>query len=144
MSEFKKKDFVKWTASDDEGKFSHRGQITKITKSEMEITTQNDGVITIGLGDGSFTKIKKIKNFSVHSTPSKNIGRTGMQRAIVKSKRSTGGPSKKVRAIEMYRDMTSALGVPPARQYAIGRFAEELGMSIAGASTYFAMAKKAQ
>jgi len=141
MSNFKKNEFVKWTATDEEGQFSHKGKVTRLTKTEVDITTQNDGVITVGLTDGSFTKIKKIKNFSA---PSKNIGRTAMQNAVVKAKRKTGGPSKKDRAIELYRNMTSALGVTPARQYAIGRFVDELGMTVAGASTYVAMAKKAQ
>jgi len=137
MSKLKKNMFVRWTSMDDEGLFSYRGKITKLSPTKIEITTMTDGVITLDVDDGTFHKIAKPKNWEAP----KGVKRPAKKKTVTRAKRT--GVSKKDTAIQMYADVMADIGQAPTRQEMISKFVKELGMSIAGASTYAAMAKKA-
>jgi len=122
---------------DDEGLFSYRGKITKLSPTKIEITTMTDGVITLDVDDGTFHKIAKPKNWEA----TKGVKRPAKKKTVTRAKRT--GVSKKDTAIQMYADVMADIGQAPTRQEMISKFVKELGMTTAGASTYVAMAKKA-
>ena len=140
MSNIKKNGFAKWSSVDEEGIFTYRGKVTKLSPTRIELTTM-DGVLNLDVDDGTFTAIKKPANWKKPSTL--NFVACRMQSPAKNVKRNSHTLSKKDLAIKMYADVSAEIGQTPTRGEMISKFVKELGMTTAGASTYVAMAKKA-
>lgn len=133
--------FVKWSHTDEEGKFHHTGEVTKLTDEEVTIVISPSGSsITIDLTEdhGSFKVINKPADWGFVK-PEKDI--TPMPAKVKAKKTNSGQASKKDLALELYKQMMDN-SIHPSRKDVIDRFVAELGMTPAGASTYAAMCKK--
>ncbi len=125
MPLFQPNDFIRWSSKDEEGNFSHIGEVISCT--EDTVVFYGDGYeFTVPLNDGKFAKARRPKDWSVDaprveippSTPPAKKPRAG----------KTG--SKKERARIIFQNETE-------RSAIIARFQSELDMSPAGAATYY-------
>lgn len=136
MTKFKKGTFVRWTSKDDDGKFSHVGQVVKHAQGMIEFEVgQHGSVMGVPEDDGSFTKCKKPRNWK--KAPTTTTIKTTKPKA--RRKNTSGTPSKKDQAIIIYRDL---FGKGHGKDATIQRFQDVLDMTKAGATTYFYIAKR--
>lgn len=132
----KKGSFVKFTDIDDEGTFTHVGQVTRITKKEIEFDT---GIAVLGIPASEMhmlTSIDKPKNWKKRV----KVADVKTTKTVKKVKAKKTG-TKRDLAFAIYADMI-ADGSVPARKDVIERLVTELDMTVAGASTYASMVKK--
>lgn len=123
-------DFIKWTGKDESGTYTHVGQIKLFHGDTIVFETESDGMMGIHKTDGTFTKINKPKDW--------NKPKSVM--TPLKGKRVTSGAvTKKEQALVLVRD---TYGKGHGKAIAIQRLQDVLGMSKAGATTYFYNAKK--
>lgn len=123
-------DFIKWTSNDDNGSFTHVGQIKMFHGDTVIFETESDGMMGIHKNDGTFVSIKKPKGW--------NKPKSFM--VPLKGKRKTSDAiTKKEQALALVRD---TYGKGHGRDVAVQRIIDVLGMSKAGATTYFYNAKK--
>ena len=119
-------DFIKWTGKDDEGTFSHVGQIISQNDTWIEFKTKH-GVMCVRRTDGKFE-------------PSAPVELKSEQKAkptLDQPKREVKVGSKLEQCIEIYKTMKGA-----SRKELIAEFVAKVGMTEAGASTYAAQVKK--
>lgn len=112
------------------------GDCVKQTKSEISIDLGvGKGVATLPLEEGTIHIISNKKRFAVKR------GKATTKRVVKKAKAVEVKPtrSKKELALDIYRQRISS-----GRAAVIDLFQTELGMSKAGATTYFYNCKKAE
>lgn len=134
-------EFVKWVAADEQGQFEHQGVVGDVREESFDLKT-DEGIMTINFSDGTVEKTKGTKKLETLAKGPKKKGKTKTTRKV--GKKSTGGPTKleQFRQIvtEMVEEHSSIHKV--SRKAAIERAVEQVGMSKAGASTYFANIKR--
>lgn len=154
MSElFTKGSWIAYSDVEDGEKYTIRGEVSKFDKKKGQVHLKAEapyGDVVFSVDEASKMKaikkpsnVKKFKSPKTRQMSSKasvvelsNGGFKPNSPVASKKARVTGGPSKKDRAIELYDASKS-------RQENIELFVKELNMTPAGASTYVAMAKKA-
>lgn len=64
MTDFNKGKWIKWTATDENGTFSHVGEVYKSTKSHVTFVVADDigGHMTVEKTDGVFENVRKSKS----------------------------------------------------------------------------------
>lgn len=130
MNILKQGAFVRWTGTDDEGKFSHVGQVAAVSKSHVTLDTAV-GVWSIELDDGTFTKARKPRTWNKRDeAPLKTVSR-----AKPAPKRELSARMQEVVAV-----VKANAGL--TRKEYVELIATECKMSTAGASTYYNTARK--
>ena len=123
---------VKWSSTDENGYFSHYGEV--VEKNDNFITMKGDfGVFKIPTTDGEFEVVDSIPK----STKSQQqLGVKKVKTVLVKTSKKKDN-TKSEKALELYKQNSSM-----TRKELICLFVQELGMSMAGASTYVYNCKK--
>lgn len=129
-------DYIKWTHADDQGEFSHQGQIVALDEQRATFRTKA-GVMSVDYSEGSFEKIKAIKLDDPDPAPRTPITATREPIVIVQRRRELKLDTKLAKAFELYQKLEDK-----SRKNTIKVFTEQLGMTPAGASTYQAICKK--
>lgn len=119
--------FAKWSTEE----FTHVGMVVSFGESITMLT--EEGEMTFNADDGSVEAVRRPKNFSVEAGINKV-----KEEAAKSAKPAPKAGSKKARAIELFSNLDEL----PTRKEGIKMLVDELGMTEAGASTYFAMVKK--
>lgn len=128
--------FIKWTSNDDNGKFFIVGQV-KMVKNDTIIFEDEEGLMYgIPKDDGQLESIKKPKNWNRPKSVVSEVPKTKPK----KIKKASGGKTKIDQVIDLLRANKDLIN---NRKAAIEKIVTEVGMTPAGASTYFAKAKKA-
>lgn len=135
MAEFKKGQFIRWTCTDDEGEFSHIGQVISHSKGMVTCTDTNGGEFGVHESDGTFEICKKPRNWAVAKPTMKKESKTVTTTA--KSTRSEGGTTKLDLVVNLLRK-----DPPKNRKEAIDKIVAAGISTPAGASTYYNNAKK--
>ncbi len=122
--------FVRWTSIDDEGEFSHVGQVAAVSKTHVTLDTAH-GVWSIELDDGTFTNARKPRTWNMRNeAPLKTVSR-----AVPAPKRELSA-----RMLEVVKVVRANPGL--SRKEYVVLLAAECSMSEAGASTYYNTARK--
>lgn len=121
-------DFIKWTSEDEEGKFSHVGQVISSNDTWIEMKTEY-GTMCFRRKDGTVEPHAPVEF--------KNKSDSKPKPTVDAPKRDVKAGSKLERCIEVYKTMRNA-----TRKELIAAFVEQVGMTEAGASTYAAQVKK--
>ena len=130
MKALKQGAFVRWSSTDDEGKFSHVGQVAAVNKTQVTLDTAV-GVWTIDLDDGEFTPARKPRTWNLRTeAPLKTVSR-----AVPAPKRELSA-----RTLEVVKVVRANPGL--SRKEYVELVATECSMSVAGASTYYNTARK--
>lgn len=125
-------EFIQWISADEFGAFSHIGQQLSRKDGMITMLLNGGGTVTFAEDDGVVESAKKPANWGevvVAAEPEK--------KAVTRTR--NGGPSKKEQALQIYRDLA---GKGHGKDMTIQRFMDVLGMSKAGATTYFYTCKK--
>lgn len=144
---FQKGEFVKWTGTDEQGKFSHVGEVASFIDERLTLIVSPAGsTMTIDLLDMStkdeFKVVNKPKGWKLVKPEAEKVEPVSIKKPTTKVvKKSTDGKSKKEFALDIYKGMMEN-GNHPVRKEVIARFVSELNMTPAGASTYAATCKK--
>lgn len=120
-------EFIKWTGKDEDGTFSHIGQILSVNDVWVEFQTREGKMC-----------VKRTEKLELHAPI--DLGKSAEQKAkptLDQPKRDVKAGSKLDRCIEVYKTMRGA-----TRKELIAAFVEQVGMTEAGASTYAAQVKK--
>ena len=135
---FEKNSFIKWSSSDDEGSFSIIGEVIEVTDEFIKFIDNEGIVYGIPKDDGQFTINKKPKNWKNNIV---NIETIIPKTIPTKTKRtrSSNGVTQLDRVVELLRNNSTLI---TNRKKAMDEIVKQLGMSLAGASTYFSNAKK--
>ena len=134
MTKFRKNTFIKWSDKDEQGTFSHVGQVVKHEDGMVIFTDKHGGECGVPEDEGKFKQVRKPKSWKA---PAKNIGRTAVNKAVKKAKRVAGAPTKYEQVVAVFKSAQ-----PRSRKEAIALVVEEVQMTPAGASTYVAKANK--
>lgn len=138
MSDIKKGVFIRWTGADDDGgEASYAGQVTRVREGRITFRT-SIGTMTVPQDDGEFKVTRKPKGWKAEPelAPTRLPKvRPAKPRKRRKARAKTGGKLPQVVALVREHN-------PATRKEAIALIVRELGMSDAGASTYYNMAKK--
>jgi len=126
-------EFVKWSSSDESGKFDHIGQVINRTDKSVTLLLSTGSTMNIPVDDGEFKSIKQPKDWSL-SKPEKDQPKSIKKSTTTSTKKSTG-ETKKDKAVAIYKEMMNG-STHPTRKDVINRFMTELDMTINGASTY--------
>jgi len=131
-------DFVRWTGSDEEGEFSHVGQVYYIKNEMVALRTQH-GVIHVPAEDGAFKVVDKPKdwNLSVVKTKRPTTASPNLPKTRKGQKRKKNGPTKIDLIVELLRK-----DPPSSRKDAIEKIVAAGISTPAGASTFYNTAKK--
>lgn len=149
MSEFKKGDFIKWTSSDDEGKYSYVGLVR--STNGVSICFETDiGTLNIAPDDGKFVKVAKPADWDVKRKASEAAAKAAAKAPKaaakpVKVKVARTPRAKKAGGTKI--DLTVALlkskpELVGSRKAAIAAIVDAGISTPAGASTFFNAAKK--
>lgn len=129
---FKTNTWIKWTSTDEDGTFSHTGQITGSTKTSVTLQTA-EGSITIDKSDGTFADARKPKGskaVTAAATPAPAAAPAGL--------RPVEELSDKMRScIDLIRSASVT-----TRKELIQVLVTGLDMSAASASTFYNTAKR--
>lgn len=132
---FERDSFVKWTGKDESGSYSYTGQV-KMMHGDTVIFEDNEGLVYgVHKDDGMFQEVKKPKGWN----RPKSVMGTPFTPKKEKKRKKADGPTKKEQALILVRD---TWGKGHGKDVAIQRIIDVLGMSKAGATTYFYAAKK--
>ena len=140
---FERDDFVHWTGTDQDGNFSHVGQVMSCSDENLEFATPH-GVITVTIDDGNFRHISRPQGWSTElPKATKKPVKTSHTKPDTKTTTtiSVKSGSKKEKALDIYKQMMDN-NTHPIRSEVIQVFMNDLDMTKAGASTYHSMAKK--
>lgn len=142
MSVLTKGQAIKWTATDEQGQFSYTGVVTDVDKERVVFVTSM-GTMSVPVGDGSLTPTKmskKVKELTLPDVKVKKAEKSSAEPKKTRAKRSrNGGPTKFEQALVIYNDLA---GKGHGKDVTIQRFMDVLGMTVAGATTYFYNCKK--
>lgn len=132
MTKFRKNTFIKWTSQDEEGTFSHTGQVVKHADGMIIFTDKHGGEMGVPEDEGKFTPTRKPKRWNVKPgtifcEPVKGT----------KQPRFPGQPSKYNVLLDAMKEHR-----PASRKEAIALGVELAELTAAGASTYVAKANK--
>lgn len=152
MSEFKKGDFIKWTSTDDEGKFSYVGLVRSVNGASICFETYM-GTLNIAPDDGKFVKVEKPADWDEQRAASEK--RTAEMHKTNKRVAAKPAPAVKVKATRAPRakkggskidQIVELLQAQPelvkSRKDAIAAIVAAGISTPAGASTFFNTAKK--
>ena len=124
--------YAKWQGED----FAYKGQIVSIKDGRVLLNTEH-GLMEFPEDDGNLSASRKVAG----------LDEIKAKVARVSSRRRAAKPgSKKARAIELYAassELIADLDDREQRAAIIKMFVDTLDMTPAGASTYYAMAKRA-
>jgi hypothetical protein len=133
---FERDTFIKWTGKDESGKFSYTGQV-KMMHGDTVIFEDADGAMYgVHKNDGVFESIVKPKNWN----RPKSVMAKPIEVKPKKIKKTSGSPTKLDQVIALLKANKNLID---NRKAAIEKIVAEVGMTPAGASTYFSNAKKA-
>ena len=125
MTDFSKGKWIEWTGSDEEGTFAHVGEVVSSTKTTVTFAVPHGGQLTVEKKDGSFKNVRSRKSRAVR--PPKHLA------------------APVTRPLSERMQQVVALfekGTTISRQDAIAKIVAEMGMTAAGASTYWNTARK--
>lgn len=121
--------FIKWSTED----FSHIGMVVSFGERVTILT--EEGEMSFDANDGKVEAVRRPSKFNIEAGIHKVKEAAA---AEAKPKRQPKAGSKKELALEMFRKLDEL----PTRKEGIAMLVSELGMTEAGASTYFAMVKR--
>jgi hypothetical protein len=121
--------FIKWSTED----FSHVGMVVSFGERVTMLT--EEGEMSFDQTDGKIEAVRRPSKFSVEAGIHKVKEAAA---AAAKPTRKPKAGSKKELALEMFKKLDEL----PTRKEGIKMLVEQLEMTEAGASTYFAMIKK--
>jgi hypothetical protein len=129
--------FIKWNDKDESGSYEYVGQV-KMMHGDTVIFEDAEGVMYgVHKNDGTFTSINKPKNWNrPKSVMLKPIESEKPKKSI---KKTDGGPTKLDQVVALLQANKNLI---TNRKAAIDSIVTHVGMTPAGASTYFAKAKK--
>ena len=131
--------FLRWQSEDDKGSFDVVGQVASHKNGMVAFNLEQGGQYNIPEDDGTFTVISKPRNWAQPDISTEIPTKT--KRAPVKrAPRVKGGPTKADQVKDLLQARPELVG---KRAAAIEAIMQEVGMSKAGASTYYQNAKKA-
>ena len=137
--QFEKGTFLRWQSEDDRGSFDVTGQVASHKNGMVAFNLEVGGQYNIPEDDGTFTVISKPRNWNREDISEEKPAKT--KRAPVKrAPRVKGGPTKADQVKALLEAKPELIG---NRAAAIAAIMEEVGMTKAGASTYYQNAKKA-
>lgn len=119
--------FAKWSTE----QFSHVGMIVSFGERVRMLT--EEGEMEFDATDGQLETVRRPSKFNVEAGIEKV-----KEAASKKTQRAPKANSKKAQALDLFK----ALDELPSRKDGIKMLVEQLDMTEAGASTYFAMIKK--
>lgn len=134
---FKVGSFIKWKGKDDGERIEYVGQFREMNE-ETVIFDTDQGTMGVHKDDGSFTVTKKPVGWSTRPVAPphpKSVVVVPKQR----KKRASNGPTKLDRVVDLLKENKDLIS---NRKEAINKIVEVIGMTPAGASTYFSNAKK--
>lgn len=129
-------EYIKWTSKDEEGEYTHTGQIVGLDETKVTFRTKA-GVMSIAYDEGDFEKMKAFKLDDPTPAPRLLVTSARTPVIIQNRRRDPNVATKLDRAQELYQTLTDK-----TRKSVIKTFIEQLGMTPAGASTYQAICKK--
>ena len=137
--------FIKWTSEDDEGTFSHVGELFRRKDGVILMQLNGGGMVELEEGDGVTEVVEKPADWNMPEVSRKATeGLREKKEAAPKrtpkprqETTSTTTGTKKDKAIAIARE----LGIDKKDEI-IARFESELNMSRAGAMTYYYTCKK--
>lgn len=135
MTKFKKGTFIKWTSKDDEGTFSHVGQVISHKAGMIVFQDKMGGEMGVPEDEGTFTKARKPKTW----TAKRPAPAAKAAPAPKRKRRSSGKATKKEQAMTLYRDLVEK---GHGKDVFIQRLQDVLGMTPAGATTYYYNCKR--
>lgn len=134
-NELKKGTFIKWTAKDQQGSFSHVGQIFSIKDGHVVMATSNGGAMGFELTDGTVEVTRKPKTWGIVKSCDTEVEVPKPVMAIARTSNSnSGGKLEQVIALLRATPVTS-------RKDAIEKIVAAGISTPAGASTYYNTAK---
>ena len=145
--------FAKWTSTEDGKPFVYVGKIVSLAKGRVAMATV-DGEMSFLMTDGELVSAKKPTEFDQRvAARTARIEKAARKPAVArkpKAQKRVAGQSKLDRARVLLRGRIVANSTPVnvdrvhglVRKEAIALLCEELDMTPAGASTYFAKIKK--
>jgi len=123
--------FIKWTSSDDEGEFSHVG--LELTSGDTITMMLSDGTeLSFPSDDGTVVPAQRPVNFG-------KVAPSAPRVTVVRAAKAAKPGSKREKALIIVRDL---FGKGHGKEMTVQRLIDVLGMSPAGAQTYFYNAKK--
>ncbi len=145
--------YIQFTDSDADGQYSFVAKVTKVDTTNELIQLEGEhpyGLVSIPFSDSDklFQVSRDVAIERIHHAKPKNTKsvhhKTKVKDAVEKKVRtkSSAGISKKDRAINLYRGLLVPNQFTPDRARVIALFVDQLDMTTAGASTYYAMVKK--
>lgn len=140
MAKFTKGQFIRWTSKDNEGTFSHVGQVISHKNGVIVFADANGGKMGVPDTDGKFEVAKKPRTWGAKIGGAKRkVKATSTAHKPVKQKRvrAKGGETKLDQVIALLRN-----DPPASRKDAIAKIVEAGITTAAGASTYYNSAKK--
>jgi len=128
--------FIKWTDRDAQGKFSYSGQIKSVSDEMVVFEDSNGSEYGIPKDEGSWESIKKPKGWK--KAVADSVVTPAPKKAPVRRKGSSS-PTKLDEVVALLRATPALVS---DRKAAIKKIVADIGMTEAGASTYFSNAKK--
>lgn len=123
-------DSIKWTATDESGKFSHVGVVEKVNEKWVDFRTKKDGLMSIRLVDGTFEVVQ--------------VADTSLDTSVVSEKPNATSPSVARTGSKLERAILLVKANPEATPAQLKQmFIDQLEMTTAGAQTYVYTARKA-
>ena len=137
---FEKNSFIKWSSSDEAGSFFIVGEVMAVEDDVVTFADEEGMVYGVPVDDSRFTSIKKPKNWRGKVISVESIKPTTTPaKPKAKRTRSTNGSTKLEQVVALLRADSTLVN---NRKMAIDKIVEQIGMTSAGASTYFSNAKK--
>lgn len=142
---FTKNQFIRWTSKDDEGTFSHVGQVISHKNGMIIFADAMGGEMGVPEDEGKFEVVRKPRTWADKALGTGVDGKPRDPKRVAKNirkarkARKSGEPTKKELALQLYRDLA---GKGHGKAVTVQRFQDVLGMSLAGATTYYYNCKR--
>ena len=135
MTKFNKNVFIKWTSTDEDGKFSYVGQVISHVDG-MIVFHNSTGTMGVPEDEGTFAATRKPKKWNTKAP----VAVKSVKPVKKKAHRSTKSDGSFTKYHQVVAQMNE--NRPASRKDAIALVVREVGMTPAGASTYVAKANK--
>ena len=131
--------FLNWKSGDENGSFEVDGQVVSHKDGMIAFNLWVGGQYNIPEDDGTFTVISKPRNWTGPDLLEKEPTKTSHKPTKRRTPRTKGGPTKADQVKQLLEERPELLD---SRAAAIQVIMDEIGMTKAGASTYFQNVRK--
>ena len=129
-------EFAKWSSRDEDGRFSHRGQIVSVSDAGVQLQTVV-GTIFVPAGDGELTKTSRVAGLKAEKP------KAAKPKAVAKPKAKVAGSKSKLDLVrEIVTELVADFGHEGVRRQDVLKIAEARGIKKTTASTMFAKVQK--